>query len=183
MLDELLLNDEEYILKAQELMDDWNYLEAKRILQELIEKEPGNGKAHSLIAWIYYTQLYDFEKADFHYKLALKFESKNEYILINYLRFLLIGEDYESLTAFITSWRRKTKRDSDYLRLYYALGLEGSSKLEEAEAHFDALMTSSLEPELRHSISQGVERIKQKKQLLSEEYTRGLNQFRSISWC
>src|SRR5262245_4359175 len=82
---------EDQFLQADKLYDNGDYTECKRILCELLDQEPGFGRAHYLLGYMYYVALDDFERAAYHLKLAIKFAPRFplghlEYTyLLNYL--------------------------------------------------------------------------------------------------
>lgn len=69
------------------LYEDGDYTECKRQLVDLLDQEPGFGRAHYLLGCIYYTKLDDYERALYHLKLAVKFAPKypGGYITYAYL--------------------------------------------------------------------------------------------------
>ena len=44
-MDNIILYQDEYILKAQGYIDEWEYIKAKRLLLELLEEAPDHGQA------------------------------------------------------------------------------------------------------------------------------------------
>src|SRR6188474_1601647 len=61
-----------YFMEATELLIDWKYAEAKKKLEEIVELEPGYGRAHFRLGWLYFFRLCDFERANYHLRLAMK---------------------------------------------------------------------------------------------------------------
>src|SRR5689334_16522217 len=64
---------EQYFMEAMELMSDWKFAEAKEKLEEIVDMEPGYGRAHFRLGWLYYFKFYDYERANYHLRLAIKF--------------------------------------------------------------------------------------------------------------
>ncbi len=79
---------DDMILQVDRLFDDGEYAEGRKILEEILEMEPDCGRAHNHIGWLYYYKLDNYRKAEYHYKLALKFSPKYPATWINYGNFL-----------------------------------------------------------------------------------------------
>ncbi|MBL7937360.1 MAG: tetratricopeptide repeat protein [Bacteroidia bacterium] len=82
---------EELFLKVDDFYSKGEFAEGKKILEEILESEPGYGRAHNHLGWLYYVKFDDFERAEYHYKLAIKFANDypgtymNLTYLLNYL--------------------------------------------------------------------------------------------------
>lgn len=64
---------EEKYLKAEQKLNWGNTPKAKLLLEEILENEPAYGKAHYLLACIYYFDLAEYDLAKRHFDLAIKF--------------------------------------------------------------------------------------------------------------
>lgn len=64
---------EERWLEASRLFDENRLSEARAILEEILEVEPGYGRAHSFMGWYFYTHLRDYRSATHHLELAIRF--------------------------------------------------------------------------------------------------------------
>lgn len=85
---------ENLFLEVTKAIDEHNISSAKEILDEILWIDPGYGRAHNHLGWIYETKIKDFEKAKMHYELAIKF-CKGSYPIV-YVNFgyLLIEYGY-----------------------------------------------------------------------------------------
>ena len=93
---------EQYVLHAEKAFEQGQYLEGKALLEKALTEEPTYGKAHNHLGWLYLARLDDFEKAERHLKLALKYSQKYSapYIhMITLLFELKRMEEHESLIA------------------------------------------------------------------------------------
>lgn len=79
---------EDMILQVDKLFDAGEYAEGRRVLEEILEMEPDCGRAHNLLGWLHYYKLDNFRKAEYHYKLALKFSPKYPAVWTNYVNLL-----------------------------------------------------------------------------------------------
>lgn len=64
---------ENLFLEVGKAIDERNMSEAKDLLEEILNIDPGYGRAHNHLGWIYETKIKDFDKARQHYRLAIKF--------------------------------------------------------------------------------------------------------------
>lgn len=87
---------ENLFMEANALMNEQQFAEAKTQLEALLEIEPGYGRAHNHMAWLYENQLQNAEKAGYHYKLALKFAPDYLPLYLNYIWFLFEQGRYEA---------------------------------------------------------------------------------------
>lgn len=67
---------EQYIIDAERAFQSQNYLDGKSYLEDALSIEPTWGKAHNHMGWLYLYQLADWEKAEQHLRLALKYASR-----------------------------------------------------------------------------------------------------------
>lgn len=79
---------EEYFLQVEKLIGDGEFTESKRLLVEILEMEPSYGRAHNHLGWIYFTKFDDFERAENHFSLAIKFAPEYPASYINYVYLL-----------------------------------------------------------------------------------------------
>lgn len=92
---------ESMFMEVNELMNQGSYTEAKERLSDLLEQEPGYGRAHNHMAWLYETQLKDSAKAAYHYRLALKFAPDYLPVYLNYIWFLFDQSQMKAHRALI----------------------------------------------------------------------------------
>lgn len=64
---------ENLFLEVGKAIDERDMSGAKELLEEILSIDPGYGRAHNHLGWIYETKIKDFEKAKQHYHLAVKF--------------------------------------------------------------------------------------------------------------
>ena len=59
--------------EVSKAIDQHNIGAAKQLLDEILLIDPGYGRAHNHLGWIYETKIKDFKNAQRHYELAIKF--------------------------------------------------------------------------------------------------------------
>lgn len=79
-----------YFLEAIKAVDKDELGLAKNLLEDILLIDPGYGRAHNYLGWIYETKIKDFEKSELHYNLAIKFcEGNFPIVYINYAYLLI----------------------------------------------------------------------------------------------
>jgi tetratricopeptide (TPR) repeat protein len=112
---------ENQFIKADELISSGNIVEAKEILEDLLADYPDYAKAHNHLGWIFYNKLSNFEKGMYHYKLAMKFDSKYSPPYLNYTYLLIDIGKFEEAKAHI-EFSFETLENADYASFYSELG-------------------------------------------------------------
>jgi tetratricopeptide (TPR) repeat protein len=64
---------EEKFLTADRLISENRLSEAAKTLEEILAEAPDFGKAHNHLGWLYETKFKNLQRAEEHYRLALKF--------------------------------------------------------------------------------------------------------------
>ena len=92
---------ENQFIKADTLITEGNVSEAKVVLEEILAEYPDFGKAHNHLGWIYCVRLSNYEKAEYHYKLAIKFDPSYPSSYINYTYLLVDLGKFEEAKELI----------------------------------------------------------------------------------
>ncbi|MET3731680.1 hypothetical protein [Moheibacter stercoris] len=72
-------------MEISKAIDERDLSGAKLLLEELLSIDPGYGRAHNHLGWIYETKIKDFQKAQRHYELAIKFcQGTYPVVYVNY---------------------------------------------------------------------------------------------------
>lgn len=104
-MDNISLIENQFI-KADTLISAGNVSEAKEVLEEILAECPDFGKAHNHLGWIYCTRLSNYEKAEYHYKLALRFEPAYPSPYINLVYLLVDLGRFAEARQFISNTLR-----------------------------------------------------------------------------
>jgi tetratricopeptide (TPR) repeat protein len=80
---------ETYLKKAEKAIEENEFLEALKILEEALTIDPKFGKAHSHLGWLYLYKIVDWGKAEIHLEMALQYspEYSAAYIHMSHLLF------------------------------------------------------------------------------------------------
>jgi tetratricopeptide (TPR) repeat protein len=97
-----LQNYELYVLDAEKAFEQGLYQEGKAYLDNALAEEPTYGKAHNHLGWYYMVLLGDYEKAEVHLRLALKYAKQYSAPYIHMILLLFEAErmdEHEKLIA------------------------------------------------------------------------------------
>ncbi|MFK7783257.1 tetratricopeptide repeat protein [Psychroserpens sp.] len=86
--------------EADVLLSDNKIVEAKDILLEVLLDYPDYGKAHNHLGWIFHYKLVDYDKAETHYKLSIKYSKGYYAAYSNYSYFLIDKGQYKEMLKF-----------------------------------------------------------------------------------
>lgn len=90
---------EEKFLEVEKHFENADFIEGKKVLEEILEQEPGYGRAHNHLGWLYYAKFDDFERAGYHLKLATKFAPEYPAGFLNYAYLLQYTNKHSELVA------------------------------------------------------------------------------------
>ncbi|MGB6084859.1 hypothetical protein [Moheibacter sp.] len=112
---------ENLFLEVSKAIDDRDITSAKELLEEILLIDPGYGRAHNHLGWIYETKIKDFERAKRHYELAIKF-CKGTYPVayVNYGYLLIEFGQLEEAEKVIDEGLKV--KGADKATLYYQKG-------------------------------------------------------------
>ncbi len=161
---DIFYHNDEYILRAHEYMESWNYLEAKKLLVKLLEDEPDHGPAHFLLGKIYSFQLHDNGTALYHYREALAHCP----ILIDayyYLICLYIDRgDYEKALQVCHQALDQPGIAEDFIWYYQAQALEKSGHFIDALDFYEKALLHSIDDETVRQCEDGMARVNKKRE-------------------
>lgn len=161
---------EELFLKVDDLFSKGEFFEGKKILEEILEQEPGYGRAHNHLGWLYYAKFDEFEKAENHFRLSIKFAElypagyMNLTYLLNYLN------RHEELIGHID----KSLKIEGTVKavLYNELGksYEINGKYKEAIESYRSAIRFSLNKEEMTGLNENLDRVKAKTGMFEKKY-------------
>lgn len=93
---------ENLFLEVGKAIEEHKISEAKNILEEILSIDPGYGRAHNHLGWIYETKIKDYAKAQRHYELAIKFcRGTYPIVYVNYAYLLIEFNHFEKAKTII----------------------------------------------------------------------------------
>lgn len=159
---------EEYFLQVEKHFEYGDYSDGKKVLEDILEMEPGYGRAHNHLGWLYYTKFDDFKRAGYHFRLGIKFAPEYPATYLNYSYLLNYTNKHDKLKQLV---EQALKIEGvNKCTLYSELGksFEKNGLYEEAkESYKDALKFSMTKEEMDY-LKQNMERIKTKKGMFNK---------------
>lgn len=92
---------ENLFLKADTSISEGKIPEGKEPLEELLQQYPDYGRAHNHLGWVYCTKYSNYDKGEYHYKLAMKFTPKYPLSYLNYTYLLVEVARYQEAKILI----------------------------------------------------------------------------------
>lgn len=130
---------EEKFLEVEKLFEEGNFIEGKKVLEDILEQEPGYGRAHNHLGWLYYAKFDDFERAGYHLRLATKFAPEYPPGFLNYAYLLQYTNKHSELVTHATEALKVegVNRSLIYTELGKSYEMSGQYK-EASKAYLDA---------------------------------------------
>ncbi len=127
---------EQELARVDALWEDRLYDEGNAILESILMREPGYGKAHAYMGWYTYTQANDYEAAARSYELALKFNPGFGGIYGNYTRVLMELGRYDEAIDVAKRGLRVGGVENSYLMAEIGRILERAGRLAESRVAY-----------------------------------------------
>lgn len=150
-------------LDVHQLLEKDNLADAYQILYDIVSLDPGHGRAHNYLGWIYETKFKNFEKAKNHYQMAIKF-CNNDYP-VAYTNYIYLLIDYSQFDeALMMIEEAKKVNGMDFSVLYYQKGkiMEVKMKFKKAYFYYRSAKLKTTNSEFVHMMNIEIERINNK---------------------
>jgi tetratricopeptide (TPR) repeat protein len=160
---------EQYFIEAEELIYDSKYAEGKKKLEEIVEMEPGYGRAHFRLGWLYLFKFWDYERANYHLRLAIKFSPEYP---VSYHTYAFLLNEINHLGAMKThAARALAVRGVEPTIIYTELAksFELNGNYAEAICNYRNAIKFSLYTGQVEGIEKHIERVKTKMKTFKEE--------------
>ncbi|MDW7691849.1 O-linked GlcNAc transferase [Flammeovirgaceae bacterium SG7u.111] len=135
---------EESQLEAEQLLEDGDIMGGKKQLEEILVSEPGYGRAHNALGWIYDNTFVDYAKAEYHYKLAIKFAPTFPAGYLNYCFLLNKLKKSEELLIVVNKALKVPGINVSSLHNELGLMFEYEGNYKEAIAKYKLAIANSL---------------------------------------
>ncbi len=127
-------NWEDTYLEAEEAIRNTNYLHAKQLLENIILDEPTTAQAHNSLGWLYRTQFDDYERAENHYKAAIRSNPDYPHAYVNLMVLYTYQEQWSKLRPIADKAMARPLVDKSLVN--YRLGI-----MEEYLQNFDSAIS------------------------------------------
>ncbi|WP_306352500.1 tetratricopeptide repeat protein [Flavobacterium sp. '19STA2R22 D10 B1'] len=154
---------ENLFLKADTLITEGKITEGKELLEELLQQFPDYGRAHNHIGWIYCTKYSNYEKGEYHYKLAMKFTPKYPPSYLNY-SYLLVDIGRYQEAKILIDLALNTVEGIDFASFYSELGKihEMEGDYFKAYKYYKDARNKAMNPAFIDNMNAGLDRVKNK---------------------
>lgn len=150
---------ERWFIAADELIMEGQVPEAKEALYEILRVEPGYGKAHAHLGWIFTHVIVDLEKAQEHYELALKFTVGFPVLFTNFAIFLLEANRYTDVVEKTLEFEKVIGADIAFLMCLRANALEVLGRRKESMRLYKEAKNKALGTEFIHQVNTHIDRL------------------------
>lgn len=154
---------ENQFIKADTLIGQSEISEAKELLEEILAQYPDFGKAHNHLAWIFHIKLTNYDKALYHYKLAIKFDPAYAASYLNYTYLLVDMGKFEQAKTHINQ-TLQTLENADKASYYGELGriYEVEQNFIQAYKYYKSSISYAFNPQFIENMKINMNRIKDK---------------------
>ncbi len=153
---------EDLLYEIDQLISNDKIAEAKSLLYEVLQSHPDYGKAHNYLGWIFHYKMIDYEKAERHYKLALKYAAKYPPTYVNYSYFLIDKGKYKEMLSFGLDTLEKENIDKGTIYNQIAKAYELRDDLIDAYANYKNAKTYSLAHNFIEEVNASIHRVQNK---------------------
>jgi len=88
---------EELYLQSEQAIKDGDLIRAKSLIEHMLMEDPRSAIAHNSMGWFYRVQFEDYQKAELHYKAAIRFNPDYPHAYWNYANLLMDLERFDEL--------------------------------------------------------------------------------------
>jgi len=92
---------EEYLLAIDKYFANDEFMEGKKLIEELLTEDPGCAQAHNSLGWIYFYKLDDYKSAAKHFKLSIKFDPDYPFSYRNYVYMEMYLGNYKNVITMV----------------------------------------------------------------------------------
>lgn len=167
-MEETNFDIEEKFLKADQLIADNRLSEAAKMLEDILSEAPDFGKAHNHLGWLFETKFKNYQRAEEHYRLALKFSPDYTAAYYNYCYLLSSMRKYDELERLLE--KAVGVSGINYATIYNEYGLmrEMQGELDDAIHYFKLHIKNSFDVKSIDTAAESIRRCEKKQQLFKE---------------
>ena len=153
---------EQLYLEGEQAIKNNDFVEAIHKLEEMLAEDPQSCRAHNSLGWLYRTQLDEYDRAETHYTMCLKYAPNYPHAYWNYVYLLTDLERYDEAVQLM---RRALNVPSvDKPSVYNRLGMihELQAQYADAVANYKKAIRLCLNNETIEDYKRHVERCEYK---------------------
>lgn len=158
------MDADEMLLRADQLIGADDIVGAREVLYKIIAEYPDYGRAHNHLGWLNEHKLRYFDKAEEHYKAALRFSPAYPAAWINYSYFLNAMERFDELLDILHKAMEVKGVSKAFVYSEMGAAYELQLKYDEAIDCYDKAIRCSLNDENIKSYENSINRVERKKE-------------------
>lgn len=159
---------DDLFIEADKLISQENIVEGKDMLLDILSDFPDYGRAHNHLAWIYHYKIQDYEKSEYHYKLALKY-SKNYHAPYNNYSYLLVDMNkYDEMIQFGKASLKVKNIDKAVIYNLMARSYELKSELDQAYKLYKQAKVYSIAANFLQEVNASLQRVQNKMNVIQK---------------
>jgi tetratricopeptide (TPR) repeat protein len=157
---------EEKFHEADKMINDGRISDAAHVLEGILAEAPDFGKAHNHLGWLYETKFKNFNKAEEHYKYALKFSPDYPAAYYNYAYLLSTLRKYDVLEKLLDDAIKISGINHATLYNEYGLMNEAKGSYKEAIKFYKLYIQNCYDNKSLEAAADSIKRCERKMELL-----------------
>ena len=157
----------EMMLEVDQLLAENKIADALTVLNEILAETPDFGRAHNHMGWIYDVKLKMPDKAEEHYKLAIKFSPDYPSGYTNYAYLLSAQRRFEELENLLQAAEKCPGINRAAVSNEFGIMYESLGRFEDAIMHYKSYILFAFDEKMIDTAVANIQRCKRKKELLA----------------
>lgn len=157
----------EMMLEVDQLISDAKISDAVAVLNEILAEAPDYGRAHNHMGWIYDVKLKMMDKAEDHYKLAIRFSPEYPAGYTNYAYLLSSQRRFAELEELLKKAEQCPGINRATVANEYAIMYESMGRFDDAVTYYKNYILYSFDEKMIDTAVSNIQRCKRKKDLLA----------------
>lgn len=138
------------------------YVEARRVLEDVLADDPGHGIAHGLMGWLCWILLDDADRASVHYRAAIRFAPDHAPHYERFAETLAASGRVDELRRLVDEATAVAGADKAALHGQLARALERAGRAEEALAAYRAAVSAATDLTTERNYTAQAARVRRK---------------------
>lgn len=146
----------------------WNqelYEEGLNLLESILSREPGCGRAHAYMGWYAYAKTGNYKRAANHYRLAVKFNPDFAGIYPNYSLVLFELGEFQASIDVARKGLKVAGTDRGYLMGAVGRALEAMRNLRSAKMAYREAFLIAEDHEYMNAMRASIDRVRRKRRM------------------
>ena len=153
---------EELYLQSEQAIKDGYLIRAKGLIEHMLMEDPRSAIAHNSMGWFYRVQFEDYEKAELHYKAAIRFNPDYPHAYWNYANLLMDLERFEELQKLMDKAMKLASLNKSMIMSQLGEMRELQGEFEEAIALYKSAIRRSVKNDQIELLWDSIDRCEEK---------------------